>query len=201
LKSKFFYGQTGSGKTLSAIRECIRDVILGRTLYTNLKKIQKIPYYYVDLEDLILMVQNEELDTNDERPKTLFLDEIHTMFDGRRSQSRPNIDFSMFISQCRKRRFNVYYTSQWISGADTRIRTLTSELIRCVPHINYADVGYGDISTPEPVSIEHRIMNIADLMENNMKVKKKIYNRFRNRPFYQFYDTFEVIRPAEVYAE
>lgn len=201
MKSKFFYGQTGSGKTLSAIRECVKDVILGRTLYSNMQKITNLPYFYVDLEDLILMVSNEELDTNDDRPKTLLLDEIHTMFDGRRSSSRENIDFSVFISQCRKRKFNVYYTSQWISGADVRIRTLTTELIRCIPHINYQDLGYGDYSTPEPISIEHRTMDIVDVMENNGKVRKKIYPRWRNRPFYKFYDTYEVIRPVESYAE
>lgn len=166
-----------------------------------MQKITNLPYYYVDLEDLILMVSNEELDINDSRPKTLFLDEIHTMFDGRRSQSRGNIDFSNFISQCRKRKFNVYYTSQWISGADTRIRTLTTELIRCIPHINYQDVGLGDFSTPEPISIEHRIMDIVDVMENNGKIRKKIFPRWRNRPFYKFYDTYEVIRPTESYAQ
>lgn len=200
MKSKFFYGQTGSGKTLSVVKEVVKDYLLGRDIYGNLDSL-KIPYYKVDLEDLILMVSNEELDTNDEKPKSLLLDEIHTMFDGRRSSSRHNIDFSAFISQCRKRRFNVYYTSQWISGADTRIRTLTSELIRCIPHINYNDVGYGDISTPEPIAIEHRIMDITDLMEGNNRVRRKVYPRWRNRPFYKFYDTYEVIRPVESYAQ
>lgn len=200
MKSKFFYGATGSGKSLSMIKEGVRDALLGRTIYSNMKKIKLIPYYYVDLEDLILMVQNEELDTNDSTPKSLLLDEIHTMFDGRRSSSRENIDFSVFISQCRKRRFNVYYTSQWISGADTRIRTLTSELVRCIPHIDVNDFGLGDNSTPEPIAIERRIMQVADLQSGIQKVKVKKDSRWRNRPFYQFYDTFEVIRPVESYA-
>jgi len=200
MKSKFFYGQTGSGKSLSAIRESVKDVILGRILYSNMEKITNVPYYYIDLEDLILMVQNEELDINDNRPKTLLLDEIHTMFDGRRSQSRENIDFSVFVSQCRKRRINIYYTSQWIAGADSRIRTLTSELIKCIPHINYSDVGLGDLSTPEPTAIEHRITNVVELMEGVSRIRKKIYPRWRNRPFYKYYDTYEVIRPVESYA-
>lgn len=200
MRSKFFYGATGSGKTLSLIKEGVRDCILGRTIYSNMKKILNMPYYYINLEDLILMVQNEELDVNDDNPKSLLLDEIHTMFDGRRSSSRENIDFSVFISQCRKRRFNVYYTSQWISGADIRIRTLTSELVRCIPHIDYRDCGLGDMSTPEPVKIEKRIMQVADLQSGMQKVKTKIDARWRNRPFYKFYDTFEVIRPVESYA-
>lgn len=201
MRSKFYYGQTGSGKTLSAIREAVKDVILGRVLYSNMQRIKNLPYYYVDLEDLILMVQNEELDIDDTRPKTLLLDEIHTMFDGRRSQSRENIDFSIFISQCRKRQFNIYYTSQWIAGADIRMRTLSQELIRCMAYISYKDIGLGTISEPEPIAIEHRITQIIDLMDNNTsKTKRKLFPRWRNRPFYKFYDTYEIIRPVESYA-
>lgn len=202
MKSKFFYGATGSGKTLSSIRECVRDVIIGRELYSNMQGIKNIPYYYVDLEDLMLMVQNEEIDLTSSKPKTLLLDEIHTMFDGRRSSSRPNIDFSVFISQCRKRHFNVYYTSQWIAGADIRIRTLTNQLVKCIPHFSRSDFGLGTIDEPEPIAIEHIITDITDLMENpqNPKKKRKVFPRWRNRPFYQFYDTFEIIRPVEAYA-
>ena len=199
MKSKFFYGATGSGKSLSMVKSGVIDWILGRAIYSNMKHIKNIPYRYIDLEDLILMVQNEELDVNDKRPKSLLLDEIHTMFDGRRSQSRENIDFSQFISQCRKRRFNVYYTSQWISGADIRIRTLTSELIRCIAHIDSNDYGLGDASTPEPIRIETRSIKIEDLQSGIQRVKTRYLPRWRMRPFYQFYDTYEVIRPVESY--
>jgi hypothetical protein len=201
MKSKFFYGQTGSGKTLGAMKEVVRDFFLGRSIYSNMQGIKKIPYYYVDLADLILMVQSEEIDLVDSRPKTLMLDEIHTMFDGRRSSSRENIDFSIFISQCRKRHFNVYYTSQWLVGADVRIRTLTNSLVKCIPHFSRNDVGYGTVDEPEPIAIEHTITDVIDLMENvtNPKKQKKVFPRWRNRPFYQFYDTYEVIRPVEAY--
>lgn len=200
MKSKFFWGETGSGKTAGVIKEVIKDFILGRTIYANMQKIKHIPYYYVDLEDLILMVQNDELDVNDNIPKTLVLDEIHTLFDGRRSQKRENIDFSMFISQCRKRRFNVYYTSQWISGADVRIRTLTNELIRCIPHFDPRDYGMGDYSTPEPIKFEYRTAYLQRIMPNGLpKIKVTKYPRAFMRLFYRFYDTFEIIRPTEVY--
>lgn len=177
--------------------------MLGRRLYSNMQGIKNLPYYYIDLEDLILMVQNEELDVNDDTPKTLLLDEIHTMFDGRRSSSRENIDFSQFISQCRKRHFNIYYTSQWIAGADVRIRTLTNQLIRCTPVFSRNDIGLGTIDEPEPMAIHHTIIDVLDMMENqaNYKKRTKVYPRWRNRPFYQFYDTFEVIRPVESYVQ
>jgi hypothetical protein len=202
LKSKFFTGQTGSGKTLGMVKEGVKDFILGRTLFATMKKIQNIPYYYVDLEDLILMVQNEELDVVDDRPKTLMLDEIHTMFDGRRSSSRENIDFSLFVSQCRKRRFNVYYTSQWITGADTRIRTLTNEFVRCFAHHSINDVGLGTLDEPEPIALTQVSSSVLDMQENpyNYRRRKKTFPRWRNRPFYKFYDTYEVIRPVESYA-
>jgi hypothetical protein len=182
------------------IKEGVKDVLLGRTVFSNMKSIKNMPYYYIDLEKLILMVQDEELDVNDTRPKTLLLDEIHTMFDGRRTQSRDNIDFSLFISQCRKRRFNVYYTSQWIHGADIRIRTLTSELVRCIAHIDPSDYGLGDASTPEPIRIEKRSIKIEELQSGIQRIKVKYEPRWRMRPFYKFYDTYEVIRPVESYA-
>lgn len=202
MKSIFFTGQTGSGKTLGMIKRGVRDFILGRKLYSNMKGIKNLPYYYVDLEDLILMVQNEELDLNDPTPKSLMLDEIHTMFDGRRSSSRENIDFSLFISQCRKRRFNVYYTSQWITGADPRIRTLTNEFVRCIAHFDINDIGYGSLDEPEPIALEHISSNVLEMQENphNYRRKRKLFPRWRNRPFYKYYDTFEVIRPVESYA-
>lgn len=202
MKSKFFTGQTGSGKTHGMIKQGVKDFILGRVLFSNMQKIKNLPYYYVDLEDLILMVQNEELDLVDARPKTLMLDEIHTMFDGRRSSSRENIDFSLFISQCRKRHFNVYYTSQWITGADPRIRTLTQEFVRCFGHYSINDIGLGTIEEPEAIALEQITSNVIDMQENptSYKRKRKIYPRWRNRPFYKFYDTFEVIRPVESYA-
>lgn len=202
MKSKFFTGQTGSGKTLGAIKESVKDYLLGRELYATMKKIQNIPYRYVDLEDLILMVQNEELDIDDGIPKTLLLDEIHTMFDGRRSSSRENIDFSIFISQCRKRRFNVYYTSQWITGADSRIRTLTTEFVRCYAKYDPKDYGLGTPTEPEPIQLAQVTSDVIDMQENPTTYKKrlKILPRWRNRPFYKFYDTYEVIRPVESYA-
>ena len=202
MKSKFLSGQTGTGKTHGIIRIAVKEHILGRTIYANMDGIKLIPYYKVDLEELILMVQNEELDVNDPTPKTLLLDEIHTMFDGRRSSSRENIDFAMFVSQCRKRHFNVYYTSQWITGADPRIRTLTNEFVRCFAHYDKNDVGLGTVDEPEPIALEQVSSNVMEMMENPQRYKRrrKIFPRWRNRPFYQFYDTFEVIRPVESYA-
>lgn len=203
MKSRFFHGGTGSGKTLSVMKEAVRDVLLGRELYANMRKIKKLPYYFVDLEDLILMVQDEELDRISSAPKTLILDEIHTLFDGRKSSKRENIDFSVFISQCRKRHFNIYYTSQWIAGADSRIRTLTNEIVHCIPSFDSRDVGLGDYSEPEPIKITHYISKVEDIMRDprNYKIRKKTHPRWRNRPFYQFYDTFEIIRPVEAYVQ
>ena len=202
MKSKFYWGETGSGKTLGMIKDGIKDFILGRILYSNMQEIKNIPYYYVDLEDLLDMVINDKLDVMNSASKTLLLDEIHTMFDGRRSGSRENIDFSQFIAQCRKRRFNVYYTSQYISGADLRIRVLTNELIYCIPHLNPKDLGLGDYSTPEPTIFEYRISYLRKRhkITGLPRIKiKKIPRQFM-RPFYKFYNTFEIIRPSSVYA-
>lgn len=195
MKALFFWGKTGSGKTLGVVEQVVKDYALGREIWSAGLDFFKIPYVKVDMIDLIRMVMFEEAEITTDTQKTLVLDEIQTLFDGRRSSSRLNIDLSLFFSQARKRRFNIYYTSQYISGADPRLRQITDYLIRCEPLINWTDLGYGDMSTPEPIAIRHWIWDIQ-----SREISKRLYMRAHNRAFYQFYDTFQVIRPHELYA-
>ena len=193
MRAKFFWGKTGSGKTLGVVKEAIRDFVTGRELWANMR-FQNVPYYEIDMVDLIDAVISESSDMINEKPKTLILDEISTLFDGRRAGSNMNTTLSMFFAQCRKRRFNVYYTSQWISGADVRLRVLTDELIRCEPRINFSDVGLGDLSIPEPLFFRYYVWDIQ-----NQKLRIKSMPRAQARAFYKYYDTFAPIRPVEEY--
>lgn len=196
MKTKFYWGETGSGKTLRAVKDILVDFLLGRQIISN-ATLKQIPYTKIELNDLIEMAFDKDSDImNNQAPKTMFLDEIQTAFDGRRAMSRNNIDFSLFISQCRKRGINVIYTSQYISGADPRIRTLTDKLIRCVSIKDYNDLGLSiDPQNPEPIKFRFYIVNPKD----PATVIKKTWNRAIARVFYKFYDTYEVIRPVEGY--
>lgn len=153
-----------------------------------------IPYYKIEISDLVDMVVDEQSDINTDIPKTFILDEMHTAFDGRRSSSGQNEILRQFVSQCRKRKIDMYYSDQYISGADVSLRSITSKLVRCMPIVSINDVGLGDISTPEPLKFRYYIW---DIDQNKTIVKK--WSRNVARLFYNFYDTYEVIRPRADY--
>jgi len=193
LKATFLWGKTGSGKTIGAVRRALTDFCFGRKIYGNLH-LKRIPYTFIEIPDLIDLVITKKIDSS---PKTLILDEIQTAFDGRRASSNQNWLLSMFVSQCRKRNFNIIYTSQFITGADPRMRALTDKLVRCIPVHNLNDVGYGDVETPEPTKIKYITVDPQD----PVKFKTKTIKREVLRIFYQFYDTYEVVRPELSYAK
>lgn len=188
MKAVFYWGKTGSGKTLHAVFDALVDYInpvKPRQIYTNMQSL-KIPCVKLDLIDLVTAVSSENNDIIDNSPKTLLLDEIQTLMDGRRAMTKLNIDLSLFISQCRKRGFNIIYTSQYISGADPRLRQLTDKLVRCVSmHRN---------SEEKPYAFKYFII---DVLTGQMKVKT--WNGKLADIFGRYYDTYEVIRPVEEY--
>lgn len=156
----------------------LKDFVFGRQIYGNLH-LKLIPYTYIEIPELIEMVIHKNVDNT---PKTLILDEIQTAFDGRRSSSQQNINLALFVSQCRKRGFNIIYTSQFITGADPRMRTLTDKLVRCLPTLNINDVGLGDMENPEPT----RLTYLATDPINPLSVKRKTLMRNTFRHFYKY---------------
>lgn len=192
MKAIFLYGMTGSGKTIRAVMLAVKDYLFGRQIYGNLH-LKLIPYTYIEIPELIDMVLHANIDNS---PKTLILDEIHTAFDGRRSSSKQNVNLSHFVSQCRKRGFNIIYTSQFITGADPRMRVLTDKLVQCIPSFNLNDVGLGSLESPEPTKITYLSTN----PQFPTSIKKKTVKREALRQFYKFYDTYEIIRPEISYA-
>jgi hypothetical protein len=186
------WGKTGSGKTLRAVSKALKDFMFGRAIWGNMR-FRLIPYHYVEIPELVQMVVRDDIDPS---PKTLILDEIQTAFDGRRSGSQQNINLALFVSQCRKRGFNIIYTSQFITGADPRMRMLTDKLTRCIPTFNLNDVGLGDLENPEPIKLTY----LTTDPQEPLIVKKKTLKREVFRQFYKHYNTLEIIKPEVSYA-
>ena len=184
LKSIFYFGKTGSGKTLHTAIDALVDVINGRKIFSNMT-LNNMPYTKIDLVDMVNAVIDNTSDFTDNSPKTLILDEIQTLMDARRSQR--NTDFSLFISQCRKRGFNVIYTSQYLNGADIRLRQLTDKLVWCLPVYKTGDVlkGFKYIKF-DVLTGQYKIQFIRESIA---------------KEFYKFYNTYEVIRPTEDYIQ
>ena len=182
MKSTFYFGKTGSGKTLHTVIDLLIDILNGRKAYGNMG-IYHLPYTRLNLNDLVDAVLASESDFSDSSPKTLILDEIQTLMDSRKSSR--NTDFSLFISQCRKRGFNVIYTSQYLMGADIRLRQLTDKLVWCLPVYKTGDVlkGFKYIKF-DVLTGQYKIQFIRESIA---------------KAFYKFYNTYEVIRPVEEY--
>ena len=184
IKSTFYFGKTGSGKTLHTTIDALVDCLSGRDIYSNMT-FYHFPYTKIDLLDMVDAVIDNKNDFTDTKPKTLILDEIQTLMDARRSASRSNVDFSLFISQCRKRGFNVIYTSQYLNGADIRLRQLTDKLVWCVAVYKTGDElkGFKYIK--------------FDVMTGKYKIQ--FIRESVASVFYKFYNTYEVVRPVEEY--
>lgn len=184
MKSIFYFGKTGSGKTLHTAIDALVDLLNGRKIYSNMT-FYHFPYTKINLLDMVDAVIDNRNDFTDSSPKTLILDEIQTLMDSRRSTSRSNIDFSLFISQCRKRGFNVIYTSQYLNGADIRLRQLTDKLVWCIPVYKTGDElkGFKYIK--------------FDVMSGQYKIQ--FIKESIAKVFYKFYNTYEVVRPVEEY--
>lgn len=192
MKATFLYGMTGSGKTLRAVSLALVGFLLGRKIYGNLH-LKKVPYTFIEIPELIDMVITNNIDNS---PKTLILDEIQTAFDGRSSGSSQNKALAIFVSQCRKRNFDIIYTSQFITGADVRMRALTDKLTNCIATKSIQDVGLGDIDNPEPTKLTYLTIDPKNPFS---KVKKKVMKRDVFRLFYPYYNTYEVVTPLQSY--
>lgn len=196
-KINFLQGTVGSGKTAHLIIDALIAVSLPRPykkhFVTNIKSVKWIPHTKVEIEDLIEMCtkvnQLGEPDLSEygedffAEPKFLGLDEIHTMFDGRRSGTSMNIEFSYFISQSRKFRCDIDYTSQYPAGGDIRLRQITRKYIECIPHYN----GYEE----EPTFIEYQVFDIQSKRFHTWCLPRTLL-----RDFYKYYNTYEVIVPT-----
>lgn len=192
MKTTFLWGTTGSGKTLRAVQLAVTAFLLGRQIWGNIH-LKHIPYTYYDIPELIDIVTHKNVSST---PKTMIMDEIQTAFDGRSSGSAQNRALSLFVSQCRKRGFDIIYTSQYITGADSRLRVLTDKLVRCEAIVDRNDFGLGTFQDPEPVKFIYKTVDPKDPLS---RVKKKTIYRDTARFFHQFYNTYEVVRPQSEY--
>lgn len=107
----------------------------------------------------------------------LFLiDEAYLFFDARRSSSKPNLLFEVFISQTRKRGVDVYMSSHTLDKIDRRIRGALHFTVACRFNNN--------------TQFSH--MTVHDLQRGRV-APKSIYGP----TIYPFYDTNEIVHAKD----
>lgn len=196
-----FFGNRGSGKTLGAVMEMYLDWLNGYELWTN----TPMPQYhkmgwtpkYVDTIDLI---QESFVATipEDNKMRTILIDETHTQADSRSSGSHTNRQLVNFVTQARKRNFRVIYTTQILNGYDVRLRGLTDRVVKCTPIINYNDLGLGNDNYPEPVEFRYSVHIPSEewRIENQYTLTREFA-----RKLYPLYDTKMPVMPIELIKE
>jgi len=163
-----FIGGMGSGKSLSMVRQAYSYYLQGYTVYSNMK----LNFPYVELTlDLLLQYSNDDIPFYD---SVLLIDEIHIFMDSRRSGSIRNVLISYFITQTRKQKVKLMYTTQYLIQVDKRLRQNTSALTKC----RQIKVGNGLMVT----------YNIIVTEEQTFK------DYFVSNKYYGLYDTEEIIK-------
>lgn len=200
MKRTAYLGQDGDGKTLHMVIDFLFAYLAGKPIYTNMKGL-KIPHTYIDADDIgdAVLHDNSILDSYD-GPKVLGIDEIQTVLDGRNAMSRDNRKMTLFVSQIRKRKLDLIYTSQYVSGADPRVRQLIRKVVNLKAVRSDNDIGLGTPDEPEPIKFIRWESEVDKVLMGFARPKKKITPRWVARALgYRWYDSWTKVKPAEGY--
>lgn len=208
-------GDKGDGKSLSMTRLIVRDLCLGKTVWSNMKvktgeailnrkyyRGRKINYRETEKLDIGLLFSLDESLVDG----VVGMDEIGYFDDSRRSGSNKNKVVNACVRQVRKRRLCFYYTAKDFWRVDNRLRDETDILIEC------KDMGF------TPWGITHNLeagLYIAqkwyDISGRATGNKTNYYDPQRRKPYmivtvegrayWDCYDTGEVIPLEEAFAD
>jgi hypothetical protein len=171
-------GPIGSGKTILMVRYLRKDFVKGKAIFANLG-LKNMKYEKVDMSKILDMHENQ-FNLN---KCSLGIDEITVFADCRCSGSKLNRLISYFILQSRKRNVDIYFTTQNLNMVDFRLIDYMDLQINCHKVLDKRGQeieGFG----------RYIVYDLRDA--KNIGVKEFILDY---RPYYKYYDTFEVILP------
>jgi len=168
-------GDRGSGKTLFMTYEAFNQYRKGKQIYSNYKlsfpllpntkKPKLIPNdFFLDFEKYNL------------KNVCMFIDEIYIYIDSRSSGSNKNKLMSYFFNQTRKTGVDLYYSTQFFSQVDKRLRFNTERFI-----------------LPKCHKDKNKNMFIAvEICNRDLKLLKKWV--IKAKVIFNLYDTDEIIK-------
>jgi len=132
-----FAGTPGSGKTYEAVTKILKNLMMGRVVYTNIDgmsdpECQEMIKSYCGLSDLAIFRQLRFLEPDQlekfwmhlEPGCLVVLDEIHKVFSSREWQSEKNKQFGYWASTHRHSGFDVVLITQSMERVDAAVRSL-----------------------------------------------------------------------------
>jgi hypothetical protein len=121
-------GDRGSGKTLFMTYEAYNHYRNGKKVWSNYHlKFPKLPNTtppQLIPNDFFINFEKYNL-----KDVAMFIDEFYVYIDSRSSQSNVNKVMSYFLNQTRKTHVDLYYSSQFFSQVDKRLRFNTERFI------------------------------------------------------------------------
>lgn len=182
-------GALGAGKTAFLVYLMELESRAGRHVYTNVSDL-KIPHSFLSWPEVEVLkgggVPFPELDKNPVEYKTVGWDEAHTGAHARRSMSNENIAVGNFVSQTRKLRLNLYYTTQRFKKMELEVRDCTDMIL--------------DVED-DPEALNWSVVRkvIFDRISGEPVFQDEF--TFDRKPMYGRYDTFQrIMEPDAVVA-
>jgi hypothetical protein len=162
-------GPIGGGKTCFQTRCLYREKMKrpNARIVTNYK-LNNIKHEYIDAKELFEM--KEQL-----KNTILGIDEMHIFMDCRDSLKFTNKMMTHFILQTRHLGVHMYFTTQDISQVDIRLRRMLDLLAYCTKSV-YQDW------------FKIKLIDYRDVL--NIQTNEFMFN---GRPYYDLYDTTEII--------
>lgn len=181
-----FKGFQGSGKTLSAVHYLfhLKQEFPECLVYSNV--------IIKGIEDFELIQTDEDLDvalkkSNGDKGIVIFLDEAHLFFNKKTGIS---LDVLTAISQQRKDRRRLIFTSQIWEELDVSLRKQVKDVVscRCILH----KFQYNTVSDGESI--------VYDKLQGTWTAKKLYSELFKhNQTLYDSYDTYQKIMRNDTY--
>lgn len=186
-----FFGEMGSGKGISSTR------FLRQQRQKFYKKI--ISNCYLNDKDVIRL-DTEQLYEKYLQPdffddSYLYITELHTLIDSRRSNSLMNTNFTMFLTQLGKRDCFVIYDSQLSGQIDLRMREFTPYRIICKKFV-FQDETWkkAEFGTPRKIRLPIMILELIQYEDLNGNTITQPYNVYEpTQEDFNYYNTSEII--------
>lgn len=207
----FIWGKRGSGKSLFAVLNLYVDWFDGRQIWANcwlhpafsINKAtgQTGNYVRVNAYDLInLLIEESEghtsplLEKYQDVQKTLFIDEAKGQAGKFSSPSFVTRKLVDFVSQARKRKFQIIWADQVLNAMARDLRGMTEDIWIADAEIDQNDLGLGNEDYPEPLFFNYYRFNI----DQQEITKEHHIRRHIARYLYPLYHTEEMITPIDL---
>lgn len=186
-------GKRGEGKTLSCVKDIVKAVRAGRTVYTNFninkKEFTESQQQNINILDYSFFRNYKDFQLNN---CLVCIDEIYVYIDSRASMSKRNKIMSYFFNQTRKRDVDLYYTTQFIHQIDKRLRSNTEVFIFPEKRIIKNNVVVRATETEikaNPDKYKLYIVNKIFYPAHGKTVKEA----FKGNDYFKYYDTDEIV--------